>query len=270
MHKRKIVLCFIMLLFLIVQTVNANNLFTKIDVIFNQMNLFVNGQKVEADNILYNGTTYVPLRKVAEMLGKDVAWDQATNSVNITDMAFQSVGNIQIVTAEGTVYIGEMKDNYPSGYGMMLFSNGDRYMGRVEKKGPGNCGIYTNTDEDYIYLVKQTEDKRISDGVFCDSEETMYIGRKENGRKNGLGILRFEESVFIGEWTDDNPNGLCIWIGPDNRKYIGEVENGTFKGLGIIYSSDGTKFVGEVNKNEHVYGIFYNKSGKPTLIDKKK
>ena len=56
-----------------------------------------------------------------------------------------------------------------------------------------NCGIYTNTDEDYIYLVKQTEDKRISDGVFCDSEETMYIGRKENGRKNGLGILRFEE-----------------------------------------------------------------------------
>ena len=47
-----------------------------------------------------------------------------------------------------------------------------------------------------------------------------------------------------------------IWIGPDNRKYIGEVENGTFKGLGIIYSSDGTKFVSEVNKNEHVYGIF--------------
>lgn len=272
MHKRKIAIavCFILLLFLLVQTVYAQNVFSKIDVLFNKINLYVNGQKVEADNILYNGTTYVPLRKISEMLGKDVTWDEATSSVDIIDRAFQSVGNIQTLTADGTVYIGEIKDNFPSGYGMMLFRNGDRYIGKTEKEGPGNCGIYTNANEDYIYLVKQSEDKKISEGVFCDSKDTMYIGRKENGKKNGLGILRFEEATFIGEWTDNNPNGLFIWIGSDNRKYIGEMENGIMKGLGIIYASDGTKFVGEVNNSEQVYGIFYNQSGKPTLINKKK
>jgi len=56
-----------------------------IEVLFNSVNLEVNGKKVEADNILYNGTTYVPLRAVAEMLGKEVEWNQATRTASIND-----------------------------------------------------------------------------------------------------------------------------------------------------------------------------------------
>ncbi|HHY13724.1 MAG TPA: copper amine oxidase N-terminal domain-containing protein [Thermoanaerobacterales bacterium] len=56
-----------------------------IDVIYNSVNLTVNGKKVEADNILYDGTTYVPLRTIAEMLGKEVGWDQDTYTASIND-----------------------------------------------------------------------------------------------------------------------------------------------------------------------------------------
>lgn len=56
-----------------------------IDVVYNSVNLTVNGQKIEADNILYDGTTYVPLRAVAEALGKDVGWDEATTTASIND-----------------------------------------------------------------------------------------------------------------------------------------------------------------------------------------
>lgn len=56
-----------------------------IEVLFNSVNLEVNGKKVEADNILYKGTTYVPLRAVAEMLGKEVGWDQDTRTASIDD-----------------------------------------------------------------------------------------------------------------------------------------------------------------------------------------
>ncbi len=56
-----------------------------IQVVFNAVNITVNGQKVAADNILYNGTTYVPLRAVAEILGKEVGWDGTTNTASITD-----------------------------------------------------------------------------------------------------------------------------------------------------------------------------------------
>lgn len=56
-----------------------------IEVWFNLVNLTVNGEKVEADTIAYNGTTYVPLRAAAEMLDKDVGWDQATQTASIDD-----------------------------------------------------------------------------------------------------------------------------------------------------------------------------------------
>lgn len=54
-----------------------------IDVLFNGVNIEVNGQKVVADNILYNGTTYVPLRVIAEMLDMGVGWIQQTNTATL-------------------------------------------------------------------------------------------------------------------------------------------------------------------------------------------
>lgn len=56
-----------------------------IEVAFNSINLTVNEKKVEADNILYKGTTYVPLRAIGEMLGKDVGWNGDTNTASIND-----------------------------------------------------------------------------------------------------------------------------------------------------------------------------------------
>lgn len=56
-----------------------------IEVAFDSVNLTVNGKKVDAETIVYNETTYVPLRAAAEMLDKDVGWDQATQTASIND-----------------------------------------------------------------------------------------------------------------------------------------------------------------------------------------
>jgi len=58
-----------------------------IEVVLNSVNLTINGDKVAADTLLYNGTTYVPLRATAEMLGKEVGWNQNTNTASINDKA---------------------------------------------------------------------------------------------------------------------------------------------------------------------------------------
>ncbi len=56
-----------------------------IDVIFNYANLKVNGEYVEVENIYYNDKTYAPIGKIAEMLGKEVGWDEETKTSTITD-----------------------------------------------------------------------------------------------------------------------------------------------------------------------------------------
>lgn len=73
------------LLFFGANSTMAQSITKSITVAFNKMNIVVNGTKVNADNILYNGTTYVPLRAISEMLGKYVTWDSKTNTAIISD-----------------------------------------------------------------------------------------------------------------------------------------------------------------------------------------
>lgn len=70
---------------LLMSTAFGQTVTKAIEVVYNSVNLTVNGKKVEADNILYEGTTYVPLRAIAEILDKEVGWDQATKTASIND-----------------------------------------------------------------------------------------------------------------------------------------------------------------------------------------
>lgn len=56
-----------------------------IQVMLNSLNILYNGEKTDLDHFVYNNTAYVPLRKAAELFGKEVTWDQATRTVNISD-----------------------------------------------------------------------------------------------------------------------------------------------------------------------------------------
>jgi hypothetical protein len=51
----------------------------------NTINLKVDGKKTNSDNFLYEGRTYVQLREVAEMVGKEVGWNGDTRTASIQD-----------------------------------------------------------------------------------------------------------------------------------------------------------------------------------------
>lgn len=57
----------------------------KIDVVINSINIKVNGKSIGQDNILYEGTTYIPLRAAGEILDMEVDWDQETKVASIFD-----------------------------------------------------------------------------------------------------------------------------------------------------------------------------------------
>jgi len=56
----------------------------------NLANIEVNGTRVSTDNFLYNGTTYIPLRAVSELLDKEVGWDNQNKVASINDKALET------------------------------------------------------------------------------------------------------------------------------------------------------------------------------------
>ena len=55
--------------------VYAADVWQNINVLPNTIKVVVDGKEVQADNFLYNDTTYLPIRAVSEALGKDVQYD---------------------------------------------------------------------------------------------------------------------------------------------------------------------------------------------------
>lgn len=90
---------------LLMSTAFGKTITKTIDVVYNSVNLTVNGKKVEADNILYEGTTYVPLRAIAEILGKEVGWDQATRTASINDKAETIVAKVNRIVDGDTIIV---------------------------------------------------------------------------------------------------------------------------------------------------------------------
>jgi len=73
----------------------AEQIYEKINVVRNSIVVNVDGIKLDADNFVYEGTTYVPIRKVAETFGRGVNYDEETNSADIvTDCSFKYEGEV--------------------------------------------------------------------------------------------------------------------------------------------------------------------------------
>jgi len=63
----------------------ADDLLETISVHLNSMNIFVNGEAIEVESILYNDRTYVPLRAYSQFLGKVVSYDDYTREIRVDD-----------------------------------------------------------------------------------------------------------------------------------------------------------------------------------------
>lgn len=70
----------------------AKNMYEKIDVLYNDVKIEIDGEEFIAKDVngnvvepfIYNGTTYLPVRAIATAFDKDVAWDESTYTVKLT------------------------------------------------------------------------------------------------------------------------------------------------------------------------------------------
>lgn len=81
---------------------------TQIDVSLNALKFFANGKSKPSESILYNGSTYVPLRQTTELIGQNIYWDGKAGAVSIGNPAvviYDATGK-EIGTATLTPYSG--------------------------------------------------------------------------------------------------------------------------------------------------------------------
>lgn len=94
-----------------------------ISVIHNSVNITLNNEKVDISTLLYGGTTYVPLREIAEILGQEVDWDGDTNTANIynkgtnnaiADMDKISQENYETIASQFNIDLSEYRHIKPA------------------------------------------------------------------------------------------------------------------------------------------------------------
>ncbi len=70
---------------IMITTPVIGSVYKSINVYFDKVTLMVNDELVDEETILYEGTTYVPLRAISEMLGKEVTYDVETSTAHIDE-----------------------------------------------------------------------------------------------------------------------------------------------------------------------------------------
>jgi len=108
--KKKIMAGALAVMLTLSTTVLAASTSQQITVNANQIKVVVDGKNITADNFLYNGTTYLPLRAVSEALGKEVAYDSATQTATITSTG-TSASELTMDATTADVYYELMGDS---------------------------------------------------------------------------------------------------------------------------------------------------------------
>lgn len=94
--------------------VTAKNMYEKIDILYNDIKIISDGEALTpkdangntVEPFIYNGTTYLPVRAIAEAFDKDVAWDGDTFTVTLTSKP----GNAYAITKDDVSASDEQKD----------------------------------------------------------------------------------------------------------------------------------------------------------------
>ena len=138
-----------------------------------------------------------------------------------------------ITTDDGSIYVGEWKDNNMHGQG-------------------------TYTTNEYKYLGEYKEGKKHGQGTFTTSTGNKYVGEYKEGKMHGQGTATFPGgSKYIGEFREGKMHGQGI-ASSNKYKYVGEHKDNKKHGQGTFTFADGTNESGYFMNDEYVPTICEN------------
>ena len=210
-----------------------------IDALFNEVRININGiDRVQwGENItlgdgtqtpysiLYNGTTYLPLRKTAELLGKEVYWNGDSKTVSVVDSGRKTTvaqkpdknGNVwkysTVETADGDCYL--------------IAEDNSRDYKRAYKLGTKNVRV----TDDAIYFLKDGENEYIGTRLMMLFKLSFDNDKNTQDGEELYKVYHAADAVFDGDYL------FCLVYSPGNAghgefvayNYVNDTET-TYRG----------------------------------------
>lgn len=182
-------------------------------------------------------------------------------------------------------YVGDIVDEIPSGKGVYLCGNGDKYEGAFSNGTYNGYGIYTylngnryegnwtngvpNGNGTLYYVDGSKYEGDWENGNFRGNvieyydNGARYEGKWENGSRNGYGVYYYSNGErYEGNWVSSLPNGQGIMYYVSGNRYEGNWDNGSKIGYGVYYWSNGDRYEGNwENDSKNGYGVYYWPNG---------
>ena len=174
---------------------------------------------------------------------------------------------------KGYTYEGKWLNNKRHGLGIVIWPNGNKYIGEQENGQLHGFGTYFSLAEKKFkgdkYTGEYKNGKRHGKGTYLHANGNKYIGEYRNGKPNGLGTYyylandKFKGFVHSGQYLNGKRHGNGTFKYPNGDKYKGNYRNDKREGKGTYFHSNGNKYIGDfINGKYNGYGIFTFKNGK--------
>lgn len=98
-----------------------------IEAVFDKIKITINGANVNGETLLYNGTTYVPVRSIADAIGAEVSYDARTYTASLTTSSSSTywANKVYILATEGNIDTNKLiiSNVTPSDFNFEFFSD---------------------------------------------------------------------------------------------------------------------------------------------------
>jgi hypothetical protein len=184
-----------------------------IEVFYNVKDIKINmvSNMPEQKPFIYNGTTYVPLRYVADSLGQDVGWDGKTQTIFIGEKLTESA----VYPGNGIDYMGYQENDHNAHFYYSYEGNyekEDNYYNGVSRK------IKDNVNSEYDkYIVLYHES-------YGSSDRSNHIDFPLNGQ-----YKTFKAKIgLLGDTKDTTNEGTLEIIADDKVMETIDIKAGSF------------------------------------------
>jgi hypothetical protein len=165
----------------------------------------------------------------------------------------------QLITHEGSLYMGFFSDDRMCGRGRLVDKDGQVYEGSFNNDSSNVYGNLVKPDGTK-YIGQWKNGKQEGEGTeYYSGGISNYQGQFKNGEKNGHGTVIWpDKSKYTGQFKNNNIHGVGTYYWSDGREYIGQWENSKMHGKGIFTWVDGKKYEGDyINDKKEGYGKYY-------------